>query len=565
MAINDVVNTDGSLNIKRLGEYHDEIADVDAQLAETVTLKPSGINDTINWNNAISSLSMGGQLNLTSGDYFVDAGNLKSNMIIHGRGYPRILSDTSIFPINSGSSDITNNIKNITFEYLVFEAITKSFSEHIHLLKLSGVSNITFRHCIIKGFRGDGVYLGSGDAGQERHNENINFIKCTFDGVANQNRNGLSIIDGNGVYLERCHFKNCTMPTMPGAIDIEPNANAWSIIKNIHVRKCKFNNIGGNVGVISLILPLAQSQLTAPVENITIEGCSCDGAINTQGGLSFKQNQIAPLDDNSYGLNIKVINNKFKNLSARGFGLQGIKGAMFSKNDFVNYKSSCIVGFTGVNDKCSNIRLRDNLFKQGGTVDGNGLSVFTVDRLDIIRNTFDDCGKSDGMFGNAINYNNGVSSNVRFVGNDVITPTGRTKNATFKEVSHTFTPATNTDQNNTFNGLPNLFVASLVNPLDLYTNKVVFDATILPDSFVLGVSTSIVNSATSMPTGFSQGVLVTHKLNSTSSFRAFTTQWYYPRNNSGVTLTDNYYRRANSATNDWSAWHKITGVAVATN
>jgi len=36
MAINDVVNTDGSLNIKRLGEYHDEIADVDAQLAETV-------------------------------------------------------------------------------------------------------------------------------------------------------------------------------------------------------------------------------------------------------------------------------------------------------------------------------------------------------------------------------------------------------------------------------------------------------------------------------------------------------------------------------------------------
>ena len=56
MAINDVVNTDGSLNIKRLGEYHDEIADVDAQLAET----EHQINNTksfpTNYNGAIISV-----------------------------------------------------------------------------------------------------------------------------------------------------------------------------------------------------------------------------------------------------------------------------------------------------------------------------------------------------------------------------------------------------------------------------------------------------------------------------------------------------------------------------
>jgi len=90
-----------------------------------------------------------------------------------------------------------------------------------------------------------------------------------------------------------------------------------------------------------------------------------------------------------------------------------------------------------------------------------------------------------------------------------------------------------------------------------------YDVSKLPDSFSVGQSNSIVNfGAVGLPTGFNQGILVTHKLSSDTSFRGFITQMYYPRYNSAdiTTLTNNYYRRGNTDTNTWSAWYKISGV-----
>jgi len=344
---------------------------------------------------------------------------------------------------------------------------------------------------------------------------------------------------------------------MPGAIDIEPNAtNTWAIIKNIHVRKCKFKNIGGNTGVVGLYIPLSQSQLTNYGENIVIEGNSIDGTTDSQSGFFFRQTQQTAIDNTSQGLNIKVINNKAKNLASRPFTTTGIKNITFSKNDFESAANGAIIGYTGATDKCVNVKLKDNTFKKCGTTDGKGLAVFTADRVDILRNIFDDCGSVAGV---GIDFHTGTSSNIRIIGCDFISPSNVMTIAIQKESGHTFTSAGNVDQQNNFNGLTNNFVASLKNPTNLYVSNS-YDTNKLPDSFGLGTEVSIVNGDANLPSTTKQGTLLTTVPFQNTGYRKFYTQWFYPANNDATQLADMYFRKGNSATNDWSAWKKVTGI-----
>ncbi|WP_141493388.1 right-handed parallel beta-helix repeat-containing protein [Bacillus thuringiensis] len=457
-------DSDFKENASQITENIKEINNLTGRLLDTITISPSGKNDTFAWNKAIDNIANGGKIELTHGDYFIDSGKLKSNITIRARGRVRILSDTYVFSVNSGSPDTANNISNITFEYINFEAITKIFSQWVHLVNLNGVSDIIFKRCAFVGFRGDGVYLGSGDAGEERHNENIHFEKCIFDGVNKQNRNGISIIDGDGVYIERCQFRNCTQPNMPGAIDIEPNSYVWAVIRNIHIRQNKFENIGGNTGVIGMYLPLSQNQLTTPAENIVIEGNIINKTTDTQGGFSFIQSQFSIIDNMSIGLNIKVINNRAKNLAGGPFAINGIKNASIMKNEFQGTAKSASVGYKGINDKCVHIKLKENTFKNCGLSDGKGVTIFAVDRVDVLSNTFDDCGNPNTASGYGIDFHNGISSNVRIIGNDFVSPSGIMNVAIQKEDGHTFTLSGNIDQQNNYNGLKNFFVALLKNP-----------------------------------------------------------------------------------------------------
>jgi hypothetical protein len=89
-------------------------------------------------------------------------------------------------------------------------------------------------NCVIEGFRGDGIIFGSGlndnaapNTLTERHNVDVTVTNCYIDGVNNDNRNGISVIDGNGVTIENNYFTRCSRSNMPGAIDIEPDAGVF--------------------------------------------------------------------------------------------------------------------------------------------------------------------------------------------------------------------------------------------------------------------------------------------------------------------------------------------------
>lgn len=87
-----------------------------------------------------------------------------------------------------------------------------------------------------------------------------------------------------------------------------------------------------------------------------------------------------------------------------------------------------------------------------------------------------------------------------------------------------------------------------------------YDTTKLPDSFLSGESISLVNGDTGTPDVYYQGVLRTTKIFTSTAYRKFIVQWYYPANNTTTTLNNMYWRKGVAGSDTWSAWVLITGV-----
>jgi hypothetical protein len=198
------------------------------------------------------------------GDYILnDYVTLRTdtNIVGDGIGATKITknADTTgsfgLFYANSGASGtfVSNiQLRNFEMDGLVG---SKSFSEFQHLVSLNGVADVIIENVKFTGPQGDAIYLGS--QGGERHNHNVIIKNNIFDGVNNDNRNAVSIIDGDGVIIANNHFHDFTKSTMPGAIDVEPNANAYHVVSNIEITSNTFENITGSAGVVNFVLTAA--------------------------------------------------------------------------------------------------------------------------------------------------------------------------------------------------------------------------------------------------------------------------------------------------------------------
>jgi hypothetical protein len=165
-------------------------------------------------------------------------------------------------------------MKNISIQNLMFigRADTDTFTQYVHLLYLSAVSNVDVIGCYFINFRGDGIYLAGNSSGNARHNENISILNCSFDCTGSQrnNRNGISIIDGVGVTIDQNSFKECSRFDMPGAIDMEPNPGfTFSRLRDIKITNNDFQNIGGSSGAICANFG-AQTLYTWPITGLVI-------------------------------------------------------------------------------------------------------------------------------------------------------------------------------------------------------------------------------------------------------------------------------------------------------
>lgn len=392
-----------------------------------------------------------------SGTYLLNSANWPSGTEIFGDGDATILkmvgASGSVFTNNSGSSDIAGNIRNLYMHDLQLLATcdTDGFSQFKHLVALNGVSNVTFERVLFRGFRGDGAYIGAGDVGAYRYNEDVTFRKCRFDGLNSENRNAVSFIDIDGALIEDCVFSDCTKSTMPGAIDFEPNANPAARIKNVTVRNNKFTNIGGNVAVIGMFVPATATE--AP-SNITVENNHADTF--TKAFFSAKTARLPTdvSDENNYRLVGNSVNN-----GNRGYEILDGKRIIIRDNLFTDMAQSTLLGYIGATDAVRDVSVLNNRFVRCGFAGGNGFSVFAAIHMDIVGNKWIDCGTGVPGTSNAIQFHTGTSSHVAIEGNEVSAPTSKTLVAVVKEAGHTFTPATNRFRDNKFSALPNNFQA----------------------------------------------------------------------------------------------------------
>lgn len=214
------------------------------------------------------------QLQLRPGNYLVGEGEtsiLKQNGV----------AGTGLLYANSGSATATIDDLAVSNLQLLGQVEQLGFSEWHHLAGLHGVRRVKFDRVTLRGFRGDGIYLGSGTSpGQERHNYEVSVVGSTFDGVNRDNRNGLSAIDVDGLLITDCRFLRCTRKNMPGPIDLEPNAHPWHVIRNVTIRRNRFEDNGGNLGEVGIVVPgkVRQSPRAVVVEENESAGYRGSGA-----------------------------------------------------------------------------------------------------------------------------------------------------------------------------------------------------------------------------------------------------------------------------------------------
>ena len=381
-------------------------------------------------------------IDIPAGQYLVGDVDLRAGVTLQGEGDASTLHHrpgaSHVLRADSGSERATLGHIRLAGLRLKGDSDSAGFSEHLHLVSLNGVSEVAIERVTFEGFRGDGIYLGSSEKGHtERHNRNVAIRQCVFDGVNGENRNGVSAIDCDGLIIEGCTFRRLARQDMPGAIDLEPNAEPYHVVRNIRIVNNRFADVGGGVGVIGFHIPTA---LTTPVSNVLVERNIIEGKFVT----AFNFFQATPAGGDQ---NIIVRDNHVRGRYQRPFQLHNVAGVTVTGNEFDGAEQSAEVGTREPDVSVRDFTLSGNVFRNCGSVGGVGVSVFSVDGLTVDGNTFIDCGNGQPA-SYVFDFNAGASHRVAFRGNHFLSPTGRSKLVVQREAKHQFDPASNAFETN---------------------------------------------------------------------------------------------------------------------
>lgn len=462
-----------------------------------------------------------------SGTYKITAPiTLKSNNMVYGEGASSVIlydgTATSQGALYANSGSNTVYVENLVVQNLKIlgTVATAGFSEFIHLVAFHGVRNCLIDSCEIVGFRGDGIIIGSGDVAlQERHNVDVTISNCYIDGVNNDNRNGISVIDGNGVAIENNYFTRCTRSTMPGAIDIEPDDNNFHVVKNISIRNNRIYDCRGGVGAITVLLPI-QTFTTAPngfvIEGNYIENPSPPNnnhyGIFFEFGNPFAAPPIAAITDATPNLGVRILNNYIK-MPTTGPGrcivVWNINDAVIADNEFVGGSTS-LLGYPGTN--VLDVSFVNNSFTRVNGTGDYAISIFTGSRIKFEGNVFKDCGATSGAARGAIEFNTGTTSYVDLIDNVFVSPNGSFTQQAIRDSGHTFTGATNRFIGNSLIAGTNQFVSSINlnnNPIALNNNIPNLGIGANPTTYALTVDTGATPAASFKSTTGGQQAIAT--------------------------------------------------------
>ena len=470
--------------------------------------------------------------------------------VINSQG-ATLAGGTGILTIDGGGSNTQKeniNLMNIQFVGKV------TFDEHRHQIAIHGGKNIKITGCYFNGFPGDAVYINGGDGYQaERHNYNISIVGNLFDGVNYANRNGVSVLDCNGLLIEGNTFTRCSQNNMPGAIDLEPNppTDAYSIIKNIVVTNNTFYLNKGSNG--DIVIALSSGMVNEPTNIIVSNNVSNTSNIYGQ----FMTIQATVSNPNSKFLS--VINNLSN-------GLIGIVAQSNSATTLTNFEmvGNEIVNLsTNVNPiTIQNSIIQNNILKSidlpvtttliNVTVSNNKISEY----LRIMNSSYIIV---DGNQVNQLNYPPNLYRPIYVSGSNLSIINNQTKNTTSTRSIVTASPSPSTvvflnNQIDIVSQVP----AFINDDCDGVVNGAAgdvptFNTDTFPEVFPSGVSVAMIDGDPNTPSITRMGVLETRKASSSKgSYITAVYQSFSPGYVSG-TPGKIWYRQATSLTT-WSAW-----------
>ncbi len=222
-----------------------------------------------------AAIDAGTCVRIPVGTYRVGRLTLKSNLTIIGDGVGATLQGRAGMTMLQGLSPSAGTfLENVELRGLrLLGVVTKAgFAEHVHLVSMAGVRNLLVDSVHFIGFQGDGLYLGA-NTDNTRHNQDVRVVNCTFDGVDKNNRNCISVIDGDGVTVRGCVFRRSSRRDMPGFIDVEPN-DAANIVRNVQITGNHFEDTDGAVGAVSIVV--LKPRLKSPPETFVISNNTFD-------------------------------------------------------------------------------------------------------------------------------------------------------------------------------------------------------------------------------------------------------------------------------------------------
>lgn len=409
----------------------------------TAYRRPGDADDSAAFERALAT---GRPVHVPAGRYEVAGCRLGDGARLSGDGAASVIrAGAGGLALRADSHSATRAIRGISIRNLTLEGrvVAQGFAEHAHLLRLDGVEDVLIEGVLFRGFQGDGLYLGSGiEPGQVRHNRRITVRACRFDGVNRDNRNGISVIDGDTIRIEGCSFVNCTRANMPGPIDIEPDAQPMAIVRAITIEDCQFEGNGGNVGEISILIPAAVRALP---RGITISNNRFRDYRGTGAEIAVNVNRATRASDPAMAVAITG------NQGQSGHGIYGFvsaKGVRAAGNVWTDYRGGGLLGWRDGTSLARDIAIADR-FVRCGRESGNVFAIVQADSvsLDGSQVTEPGGGRPDGV---AILF--AVDGRSRQV--SVRRVTVRSRNASVRAVSldprHRLDPATNRQEGNDF-------------------------------------------------------------------------------------------------------------------
>ena len=278
-------------------------------------------------------------------------GIYRSNKTIIGeQGAVLLTSETMpTICVYSKPYELESRVSNITISNIVFKVLNNAttFNEFCHTLKFVGVDNAKIDNCKFNDFWGDAICLSHyGDTpktGERTRNSNIIISNNFIYGGSHNNRNGVSIINGENVIVRDNKIVEVSKLGMPGAIDIEPNNSAYTISNISILRNTIIKSLGG-AGAINVTC----LDREAPAHFVTIEG---NRVYDSRHGIVLWIKSANTTND------IYIINNYTnRNTPSYYFGGEGSsRNIVIKGNDFRGKTSAKIGGSIKINNFITDI------------------------------------------------------------------------------------------------------------------------------------------------------------------------------------------------------------------